>query len=239
MSQPSLHIRPPKSKDEEGRFTHSPLYPATRKWTSLPVPRPDLALGVNTSGATRSGSGRADQERRPQLRRAPPICRRGAAPGADRRWRQHGKLRARGLRSRRAAPSRLAHLRHTPQLYCAPQAVPRTGGNQPAQPSLRRRQRPTHSGRRVLNYLPRYVARTPLPTQSFLQTKGFSALALLTAAARSLSVHCGVLSGTPALYPPDASSSSSPSRDNQKCRCPMSPRTELPPTESTALFVKI
>lgn len=95
-------------------------------------------------------------------------------------------------------------------------AVPRatgTPGNgwEPAcQPSLRRRQRPTKGGCRVLNYLPRHIARTPLPTQSFLQTKGFSAPALLTAGARSLSVHCGVLGGTPALHPPDTSSCSSP-----------------------------
>ena len=208
---------------------HSPLYPATRKWTSLPVPRPDLALGVNTSGATRSGSGRADQERRPQLRRAPPVCRRGAAPGADPGGGStagcgHGGCAA-------GDPPQAGQLPCATRCSCtAPQAVAGTGGNQPAQPSLRHRQWPTHGGCRVLNYLPRYVARTPLPTQSFLQTKGFSALALLTAAARSLSVHCGVLSGTPALYPPDASSSSLPSRDNQKCHCPMSPRTELPPT---------
>lgn len=104
-----------------------------------------------------------------------------------------------------------------------------------AQPGRRCGQRPTHSGHRVLNYLPGYKARSPLPTQRFLQTKGFSALALLTARARSPSARCGVLSGTPALYILDAGSSSLPRGGNRQCRCPASPRTELPPTESTAL----
>ena len=152
-----------------------------------------------------------------------------ADPGADRRCGHGGWARG------DPAPSRLAHLRMrcscTPRHRQSREQVQ----NALAQPGRRCRQRPTHSGQRVLNYLPRYKDRRPLPTQHFLQTKGFSASALQTAGARSPSVRCGVQSGNPALYILDAGSSSSPRGDNQQCHCPMSPRTDLPPTESTAL----